>query len=216
MSYGALRQEIVAAAREMNASGLNQGTSGNVSARVTEGMLITPSAVRYDTLHPRDLLLMALDGTIVDGGRRDEVRPSTEWRMHAAVMLDRPEIGAILHAHAPACTAVACLPREIPAFHYMVAVAGGTSIRCAPYATFGTAELADHAVEALRERTACLLAHHGMLALGDTPRDALALATEVEALADTYLRALAVEEPEVLPEEEMDRVLEAFRSYRGA
>ncbi len=209
MNYRPLREEIVDIARGMNARGLNQGTSGNVSARVAEGMLITPSAVPYATMEPEDIVLMGLDGEVETGSRR----PSTEWRMHAGVLRARPEVRAVLHAHAPACTALACLGREIPAFHYMVAVAGGTTIRCAPYATFGTAELAARAVEALDGRTACLLAHHGMLAVGKTPRAALELAAEVEALAETYRRALAVGEPEVLSDEEMERVLEAFRGY---
>jgi L-fuculose-phosphate aldolase len=209
MSYGPLREEIIEVGRAMNARRLNQGTSGNVSARVAEGMLITPSAVPYETMLPEDVVCMALDGEVEAGSRQ----PSTEWRLHAAVLRARPEVRAVLHAHAPACTALACLRREIPAFHYMVAVAGGTSIRCAPYATYGTAALAEAAVAGLEDRTACLLANHGMLALGKTPRKALALAVEVEALAETYLRTLQVGEPTVLSEEEMERVLEAFGGY---
>lgn len=211
MHYEPLREEIIEVARGMNVRGLNQGTSGNVSARVAEGMLITPSAVPYAAMEPEDVVLMGLDGEVEQGTRR----PSTEWRLHAAVLRARPEVRAVLHAHAPACTALACLGREIPAFHYMVAVAGGTTIRCAPYATFGTSQLASGAVAALEDRMACLLANHGMLALGKTPRVALELAVEVEALAETYRRALAVGEPAVLSEEEMARVLEAFREYGG-
>lgn len=210
MGQNALREEVVRVARGMNERGLNQGLSGNVSARVPEGMLITPSAVPYATLEPDGIVLMTLDGERLGGGR-----PSTEWRMHAGLLLDRPGVGAVLHAHAPFCTALACLRREIPAFHYMVAVAGGDSIRCAPYATFGTPELAEGALAALDGRTACLLANHGMLALGSSPAAALELAVEVEALAAAYWRALQVGEPPVLSAAQMAEVHERFRAYRS-
>jgi L-fuculose-phosphate aldolase len=209
--HEALRYALLDAARAMHQRGLSQGTSGNLSARAPEGMLITPSAVPYDDLTPEDMVLMDLDGQVLEGGDR---KPSSEWRMHAALLAARPDAGAVLHAHPMFCTTLACLRRDIPPFHYMIAVAGGDSIRCAPYATFGTPELAGHAVTALEDRRACLLANHGMVALGETPAAALALAAEVETLAAQYWRALQVGEPVLLSAEEMAEVRERFGSYR--
>lgn len=205
-----LRESVVGAAREMSARSLSQGTSGNVSARTADGMLVTPSAVPYAAMTPQDVVRLDLDGHVLDGHRK----PTTEWPMHAAIYRARPEVGAVVHTHARFCTTLATLRRDIPPFHYMVAVAGGDSIRCAPYATFGTPRLAAGAVEALRDRRACLLANHGMVALGSSPGDALDLAEEVETLAELYWRALQVEEPARLGAEEMAEALERFRSYR--
>jgi L-fuculose-phosphate aldolase len=204
----ALREQMIATARKMNASGLNQGTSGNLSQRVEGGFLLTPTGMDYDTLEPEDLVLMRMDGS--HEGRR---APSSEWRFHRDVLARRPEVGAVLHAHAMFCTTLACLHRGIPSFHYMVAKAGGADIRCAPYATFGTEELSRHAVEALEGRKACLLANHGMLALGRTLADAFKLAVEVETLAAMYWRALQVGEPVLLDAAEMAKVLEKFKTY---
>lgn len=209
MSHAELRVALVAAARGMNARGLNQGTAGNVSARVEDGLLITPSAVPYDELAADDIVHLAPDGQVIEGVRR----PSTEWRLHAGILAARPAVGAVVHAHPPFTTVLACLRRGIPAFHYMVAVAGGDSIRCADYATFGTAELARYAVAALEGRRACLLANHGVVALGVSPAAALALATEVEALAAQYCRALQTGEPVLLSRAEMAEVLTRFRTY---
>ncbi|MEX0890760.1 MAG: class II aldolase/adducin family protein [Gemmatimonadota bacterium] len=211
MSEVELRQEMVRVCRTMNERGLNQGSSGNLSARVSGGMLITPSAVPYEELGPGDLLRLDLEGRILEGA----ARPSTEWRIHAAVLKDRPEAGAVLHAHPPFCTALACLRLAIPAFHYMVAVAGGDSIRCAPYATFGSPALAAGVRAALEERTACLLANHGMVALAASPSGALELATEVETLAAQYGRALQIGTPAILTAAEMADVRKAFRDYRS-
>ncbi len=210
MKHLALRRRIVATAQAMNARGLNQGTAGNVSARVADGFLITPSGVAYEAMAPGDLVEVAMDGTAAEG-----TRPSSEWRFHRDILARRPEVGGIVHAHAPYATTLACLGRGIPAFHYMVAVAGGDSIRCARYATFGTQALSDHALAALDGRRACLLAHHGMIAVGRTVEAALDLAVEVEALARIYWQALQVAEPEVLSSREMAVVLEKFRGYRG-
>ena len=204
-----MHDAVIRAARAMSDRGLTQGTSGNVSGRIEGGMLITPSAVPYDRLEPGALVAMSLDGAESSGGK-----PSTEWRMHAAVYRARPDVRAILHAHAPYCTTLACLHRPIPAFHYMVAVAGGDDIRCAPYAPFGTPELAAHALAALEGRQACLLGNHGMLALGESPDAALGLAVEVEALAGVYWRALQVGDPVLLSDAEMADVLERFEDYR--
>lgn len=203
-----LRQSLVATARSMNASGINCGTSGNLSARSGTSMLITPSGVRYGDLQPGDIVPMGLDGEIEGDGK-----PSSEWRFHRDLYRDREDIQAIVHAHPVHATALACLDRGIPAFHYMIAVAGGRDIRCARYATFGTQALSDQVLAAMRGRKACLMGHHGLLATGPDPAAALALAIEVEHLAETYLACLAVGEPATLEEAEMDRVIEKFRNY---
>ena len=203
-----LAREIVATARAMNAAGLNQGTSGNLSARWRGHILITPTGVPYDELTPEKIVRMAPDGSYA--GRW---LPSSEWRFHAAILAGRPEIGAVLHAHSPHATTLACLGRGIPAFHYMVAVAGGADICCAGYATFGTEALAARVVAALEGRRACLMANHGMIALGETPKAALRLAVEVEALAGQYWRALQIGQPKLLSAAEMRRVLQKFESY---
>jgi L-fuculose-phosphate aldolase len=207
-----LREELIAAAREMNRSGINQGTSGNLSLRRGDGLLITPSGVPYDRLEPADIVFLPLDcgdAPVAEGSRK----PSSEWRIHRDVYRARPEALAIVHAHPVHCAALACLQRPLPGFHYMVAVAGGRDVRCAPYATFGTQALSDHVVAALEGRRACLMANHGLLCLGADLRSALALAVEVETLARTYLQCLSVGEPIVLDDAEMDRVLEKFSTY---
>ena len=204
----AQREAMIATARRMNASGLNQGTSGNLSQRVDGGFLLTPTGMDYDTLEPEDLVLMRFDG-----GHEGRRKPSSEWRFHRDILAARPEVGAVLHAHSMFCTTLACLRRPIPSFHYMVAVAGGVDIRCAPYATFGTEELSRHAVTAMEGRKACLLANHGMLALGDGLASAFKLAVEVETLAAMYWRALQVGEPVLLDAAEMAVVLEKFKTY---
>jgi L-fuculose-phosphate aldolase len=202
------REVIIATARRMNSSGLNQGTSGNLSHRVDSGFLITPTGMEYEVLRPEDIVLMRFDGSH-EGPRR----PSSEWRFHRDIFASRPEVNAVLHSHSMFCATVACLRRSIPAFHYMVAVAGGSSIRCAPYATFGTEELSRHAVAALEGRKACLLANHGLITVGTDLAGAFKLAVEVETLAGMYLRALQVGEPVVLDEAEMAVVLEKFKTY---
>ena len=203
-----LREAMIATARRMNASGLNQGTSGNLSQRVEDGFLVTPTGMDYEAMVPEDLVLMRFDGS--HEGRR---KPSSEWRFHRDILAARPEVGAVLHAHSMFCTTLACLRRGIPSFHYMVAMAGGVDVRCAPYATFGTEELSRHAVAALEGRKACLLANHGMLALGRDLAGALKLAVEVETLAAMYWRALQVGEPVLLDAAEMAVVLEKFKTY---
>lgn len=207
-----LRQDLIAAAQALNRSGINQGTSGNLSLRCNGGFLVTPSGLPYDRLEPADVVQLKLergDAPVATGPRK----PSSEWRIHRDVYLARPETQAILHAHPVHCSALACLRRPLPAFHYMVAVAGGRDIRCAPYATFGSQVLSDHVLEALAGRRACLMANHGLLCLApDLPR-ALALAVEIEALARAYLLCLSVGEPVVLDDAEMERVLEKFKGY---
>jgi L-fuculose-phosphate aldolase len=203
-----LRRAIIDTARRMNEVGLNQSTSGNISHRVAGGFLVTPSGMDYAALVPADIVLMRFDGS--HEGRR---LPSSEWRFHRDILAARPEVDVVLHAHSMFATTLACLGREIPAFHYMVAVAGGDTVRCAPYATFGTEELSRHAVAALEGRKACLLANHGMIALGETLAGTLKLALEVETLAAMYWRALQVGDPHVLGAAEMKRVLDKFKTY---
>lgn len=207
-AHEALRREIIATARRMNETGLSQGTSGNLSARVEGGFLVTPTGMDYFRLEPEDIVLMRFDGSTE--GRR---LPSSEWRFHRDILAARPEVGAVLHAHPMFATTLACLRRDIPAFHYMVAVAGGPDIRCAPYATFGTEALSANALAALEGRRACLLANHGMIALGRDLADAFKLAVEVETLAGMYWRASLAGAPHILDEAEMARVIEKFRSY---
>jgi L-fuculose-phosphate aldolase len=204
----ALRMRIVATAREMNALRINRGKSGNVSARIDTGFLITPSALPYDETNPGDVVAVDFDGNAT--GRR---KPSSEWRFHRDIYATRPEVRAIVHTHSPFATTLACLDRGIPSFHYMIAVAGGSDIRCAPYATFGTQALSDHALRALEGRRACLLSHHGMISTGASLKTALALAVEVETLAEMYWRALLIGEPQSLSQDEMRDVLEKFDSY---
>ena len=202
------RQSVIDACLSMNALGINQGTSGNISLREGKGMLITPTSMPYDAMTPEDIIEMRLDGKVVGNGR-----PSTEWRFHLAILRSRPEINAIVHAHPTYCTTLAIMERGIPAIHYMIAAAGGDEIRCAPYATFGTEELSVNAVEALKDRKACLLAHHGMIALGsDLPR-AMWLAVEVETLARQYVNCLQLGEPTVLSSEEIKNVAARMEDY---
>ena len=205
----ALRQEVIDTCIKMNALGINQGTSGNASVRVSsdpdEGFFITPSAIPYEDIEPEDIVTMALDGT-----HSSNRRPSSEWRFHLDIMRARPDCGAIVHTHGMFATTLACLRMEIPAFHYMIAQAGGSTIRCSGYATFGTQELSDTALEALEGRRACLLANHGMIAIGANLKKALALAVEVETLAGMYWRTLQVGEPVILDDEEIARVGEKF------
>jgi L-fuculose-phosphate aldolase len=205
-----LRLAIIATARQMNALGINRGKSGNVSARIDGGFLVTPSALPYDETHAEDIVRIDVGGKAT--GRR---RPSSEWRFHHDIYAARPEVNAIVHTHSPFATTLSCLDRGIPAFHYMIAMAGGNDIRCAPYATFGTQELSDHAGKALEGRKACLLAHHGQIATGETLKSALALAVEVETLAEMYWRAVAIGEPSVLAEDEMREVLVRFARYKA-
>ena len=204
-----LRRQLVAVARRMNASGINQGTSGNLSARIPGGMLITPSSLPYEQMEPTDLVALDLAGVPRDAGAR---RPSSEWRLHADILASRPELQAVLHCHSIHATALACHGRAIPPFHYMTAVAGGDDIRCAPYATFGTAELSALAVQALEGRLACLLAQHGQVTVGSSLDQALRIAIEVETLARMYLQALQLGEPPLLSPEQMAAVHHQFRT----
>jgi L-fuculose-phosphate aldolase len=203
-----LREGIVETVRALTAHNLNRGTAGNVSARWNEGFLVTPTGLGCDEMQPGDVVPMAMDGNW-EGARK----PSSEWRFHRDIYAARPEAGAVVHTHAPFATALACLRADIPPFHYMIARFGGSTLRCAAYATFGTQALSDAALAALEGRCACLLANHGMLAFGRDLRQAADLAVELESLCEQYWRALQVGRPVLLPDAEMETVLEKFRTY---
>lgn len=207
------RRAIVAAVRRMNELGLNQGASGNASLRISDGLLVTPSAVPAEAVTPADIVEMDLSGDW--RAARTGRRPSSEWRLHREILRARPEFGAVVHAHPIHATALACQRRAIPAFHYMVAVAGGSSIRCARYATFGTAALARNVLAALAGRRACLLANHGLVACDADLDRAVALALEVETLAAQYCQVLQLGKPKILSEAEMRRVLAKMRAGPG-
>jgi L-fuculose-phosphate aldolase len=204
-----LSREIIETCLEMTRLGLNQGTAGNISVRYENGMLITPSGIPYERLTENMIVFVNQDGTFENGKV-----PSSEWRFHMAVYQTRPDMNAVVHNHAIHCTAVSILNRPIPAIHYMIAAAGGNSIPCAPYATFGTRELSEHVVVALKDRKATLLQHHGLIACEENLEKALWLAHEVEVLARLYISALAVTDPvPVLSEEAIAIVLKKFKTY---
>ena len=205
-----LRQSIVMACREMTAAGINQGTSGNISVRVDDGILLTPSGLAYDQMTPEDIVFMDWDGGWT---AREGNVPSTEWRFHLDILKAKPEASAVVHAHPTYCTTLAIMHRSIPAIHYMIAAAGGNDIPCAPYAQYGTAELSRLALEALVDRRACLLAHHGLIATGVSLRKALWLAVEVETLARQYHGCLQIGTPPLLPDEEIDSILKRWGQY---
>lgn len=207
-----LRRGIIEAARRMNATGLNQGTSGNISARYQDRMLITPSGVPYDDLEPADITGLPLEGEY--GAWEGRLKPSSEWRFHLDITLARPEVGAIVHAHSTYATTLACCRKDIPACHYMMAAAGGPTIRCSSYATYGTKELSLAALEALEGRTCCLLANHGMIATGPNLAKAMWLAVELETIAKQYYLSLTVPGgPVILPDDEIAHVIERFKDY---
>lgn len=206
------RKSLLATAVAMNDQGLNRGTSGNLSCRLDNGFLITPSALAYERCTTADLVVVDMEGNVMSGSRK----PSSEWRLHRDIYLNRPEAGAVLHAHPPWCTTLACLERDIPSYHYMVAIAGGDSIACAPYALFGSSDLSGNVLAALDGgRSACLLAHHGMVCFAGGLDGILALAAEVENLAQVYAQCLQVTEPPLLTKEEMEAVKKKFIDYKN-
>ncbi|MCJ2058842.1 class II aldolase/adducin family protein [Methylobacterium sp. J-048] len=202
------RESVVAAARDLDAQGLNRGTSGNVSVRFRDGILITPSGLPTARMDPDDIVPLAFDGTHPAG-----LKPSSEWRFHRDILAARLEIGAVVHAHPIHCTAFALCGREIPAVHYMIAAFGGPNVRCAPYASYGTAELSELALAALKDRNVCLLANHGMIAAGESLGKALWLAVELETLCWQYAVALQVGAPNILSDHEINSTVERFRGY---
>lgn len=188
--------------------GLNKGTSGNASLRTKQGFLVTPSGTPIQQLTAESMVEVDMTGQAISVGK-----PSSEWRFHRDIYLARPEVGAVVHTHSMFATSLSCLRNDIPPFHYMIAVAGGTDIRCAEYALFGTQALSDAAITALEGRKACLLANHGMIALGKTIEQAVDIAVEVETLCEQYWRALQIGQPHILSDEEMAEVFEQFKGY---
>jgi L-fuculose-phosphate aldolase len=209
MNEKELRGELVRIAKKLDAQGLNRGSSGNLSAHFGEGMLVTPSAMGAQELSEEDIVFVSFDGEV-----RGRLKPSSEWMFHRDILLNRPEFGAVIHTHSTAATALACMRRDIPPFHYMILTAGGANVRCSDYATFGTQALSDAALEALLDRRACLLANHGMIAAGKNLAEAFRLAVEVETLAEQYLRLLAVGGPVLLTAEELIAAKQQFADLR--
>ena len=202
------REALLNSALALQALGLNQGTSGNASVRHGHGFLITPSGMPIDEMNANNMVEMNMHGESLSAGK-----PSSEWRFHRDIYHAKPEVGAVIHTHSMFATTLACLRKDIPPFHYMIAVAGGDTIRCAAYALFGTQALSDHAIEALKQRRACLLANHGMITVGKTLQQALDIAKEVETLCEQYWRALQIGEPHILSGQEMQDVFEQFKGY---
>ena len=206
-----IAQQLVEVSKQLVISGLNKGTSGNASCRNGDGFLITPSGVSPEAMTSDAIVNMQFDGSYESGKK-----PSTEWRFHRDILKSRPEVNAVIHTHSMFATTMACLHQDIPAFHYMIAMAGGDSIRCAPYALFGSQALSDCAIEALIDRKACLLANHGMITLGADLAQALAVAVEVENLCEQYWRLLQITpEPPLLSQEQMREVFQQFKGYRS-
>ena len=203
-----LRMLMCKAALQLDATGLNRGSTGNLSVRNGSSWLVTPSGLAAHDLHPDAMVSMDFHGQALGPGK-----PSSEWRFHRDILVSRPDVGAVVHTHSRFATAFSCLHRDIPAFHYMVAIAGGDSIRCAPYALFGSQELSDHALTALTDRRACLLGNHGLIALGTDIQRAVAVAVEVESLCEQYWTALQLGEPHILSTEQMQAVHEKFKTY---
>ncbi len=208
MKEFAARQSIIEACRSMTRLGVNQGTAGNVSLRWETGLLITPSGLPYDDMGADDIVFMEMDGSF-----RHALAPSSEWRFHRDILAARPEVGAVVHAHPIYCTAFAMCGMELKAAHYMIAAAGGPTIRCARYETYGTPELSAAVLEALEDRTCALLANHGMIATGPNLEEALWLAVEVETLARQYAVALQLGTPAILDDAEIAKVVEKFKDY---
>lgn len=209
MEIKTIARDIIHTCLEMTRLGLNQGTAGNVSVRYREGMLITPSGVAYEQLSEGQIVFVDKEGH----GEAGKI-PSSEWRFHQAVYHARPDVNAVVHNHAVNCTGVSILNRSIPAIHYMIAAAGGNDIPCTPYATFGSKALSERVAAAITRRKAILLQHHGLIAAGENLAKALWLAQEVEVLAALYLKLLPIVDPvPVLSDEEIERVLEKFKTY---
>ncbi len=206
--HTSLAEQILTVSKRLLDLGLNKGTSGNVSVRDDDGFIITPSGQAVEQMTPRSMVYMDLHGK-AEGGKT----PSSEWRFHRDIYQARPDVNAIVHTHSMFATTIACMRKDVPAFHYMISVAGGDNIRCAPYALFGTQALSDVALVALQDRKACLLANHGMIAVGKHIEQALSIAVELENLCEQYWRLLQVGEPTLLSEAEMQAVFVQFKGY---
>lgn len=207
-----IRQSIIDACLEMNSSGLNQGTSGNISMRVGDKVLMTPTSIPYPQMTPEMICTLDLSGEM-SGDWEGPEQPSSEWRFHWQILKERPEFNAVVHAHSPYCTTLAILRKPIPACHYMVAAFGGNDVRCSGYSTYGTKELADLALVALHDRSACLLANHGMITAGETLEKAMWRAVELETLARQYCQALQLGDPVILDDAQIDETLRKFGAY---
>jgi L-fuculose-phosphate aldolase len=205
-----LRQEMLHAMLRLTDLGLNRGSCGNIGVRNGATFLVTPSGLPSEDLLPQSMVGMDFSGATLGSGK-----PSSEWRFHRDILVARQEIGAVVHTHSRYASTLACLHRDIPAFHYMIAAAGGDTIRCTSYAIFGSQELSDLALQALVQRKACLLGNHGMIAIGRDLKAAMALTVEVEALCEQYWSALQLGEPHLLSEVQMQAVLEKFKDYAG-
>ena len=202
------REQLLKIAQKLIATGLNKGTAGNCSVRCEGGFLVTPSGMAVEDMSASSMVKMQFDGSF----ETDKI-PSSEWRFHRDILQSRADINAVIHTHSMFATTLACLHKDIPPFHYMIAVVGGDTVRCAPYALFGSQALSDNALAALTDRKACLLANHGMICLGKDLEDALAVTVEVENLCEQYWRILQVREPFLLTEEEMYEVFQQFKGY---
>lgn len=208
-----LSEQLLISSQKLVALGLNKGTAGNVSVRSAQGFLITPSGLSVDEMTPASMVKMQFDGSFEADDNFSSKKPSSEWRFHRDILVSRPEVNAIVHTHSMFATTLACLHKDIPPFHYMIAVVGGNTIRCAPYALFGSQALSDNALTALIDRKACLLGNHGMIALGRDLDDALSVTAEVENLCEQYWRALQLGEPHILSDAEMREVFQQFKGY---
>lgn len=202
------REDLLNSTLALQALGLNQGTSGNASVRHGDNFLITPSGMPIGDMSTSSMVEMNMLGEAICTGK-----PSSEWRFHRDIYQAKPEVGAVIHTHSMFATTLACLRKDIPPFHYMIAVVGGDTIRCSDYALFGTQRLSDNAIEALKDRRACLLANHGMIAVGKSLQQALDVALEVETLCEQYWRALQIGKPSILSAEEMRAVFDQFKDY---
>ncbi len=211
MTENETRVAVVGAVQRLDALGMNRGSTGNVSARWGEGMIITPTGMGAEGLRAQDLVWVGWDGSV-----KGDWQPSSEWHFHQAAYLARPDLHAVVHTHSTHAAALACLRRPLPAFHYMVAVAGGDSVPLVPYFTFGTAELSQAVGAALQDRNACLLANHGLVAAGRDMAQAMKVVQEIESLCEVYLKALAVGEPALLSQQEMAQVMTKFGRYGRA
>ena len=208
------RENLLNITQKLAQLGLNKGTSGNASVRCDGGFLVTPSGMAVEDMTPSSMVQMRFDGSFELQADSNAKKPSSEWRFHRDILASYPEINAVIHTHSMFATTLACLHKDIPPFHYMIAVAGGDTIRCAPYALFGSQALSDKALVALTDRKACLLANHGMIALGADLDDALAVTVEVENLCEQYWRILQVDaNPPLLSEVEMREVFQQFKGY---
>jgi L-fuculose-phosphate aldolase len=209
-----LSEQLLKTSQKLAELGLNKGTSGNCSVRCEGGFLVTPSGMPVEDMTPASMVQMQFDGSFELQVESNAKKPSSEWRFHRDILANRPEINAVVHTHSMFATTLACLHKDIPPFHYMIAVVGGDTIRCAPYALFGSQALSDNALQALVDRKACLLANHGMIALGRDLEDALAVTVEVENLCEQYWRILQLDpNPPLLSEAEMREVFQQFKGY---